>query len=253
MQVPLAISVPVQDRFVNNFDLVPTILALTGKRADKPFDGRVLDVDGYRPDTAAGEAQSQADDSSGTKKGNWWSVAITIGIILSGMTITAIFKEDIFAFGQSLMERYGQTEIDVILFLLTAVSSSPLALPIWGYALVGVAMGYNVVHLAAVMALGSATGSLVTFLLGRFFGSRDWVQRKFPNLQKHPWAYGRSRLMVTMFLFLGTASPLPCDVFYAACGLKRYPTLLFWVTMVAARFVRYLYLGFGFDVFKEFL
>ena len=253
MQVPLAISVPIKDEFVNNFDLVPTILTLTGKSAEKPFDGRVLDVDGFRPVPSSREEQPDAEDAGSNKKGSWWSVAITAAIILFGMVITAIFKDDIFAFGQALMERYGQTQVDLILFLLTAISSSPLALPIWGYALVGVAMGYNVIHLALVMALGSATGSLVTFLLGRFFGGRDWTKRKFPKLHKHPWAHGRSRLMVTLFLFLGTASPIPCDVFYAACGLKRYPTLLFWITMVAARFVRYLYLGYGFDIFKEFL
>jgi membrane protein YqaA with SNARE-associated domain len=180
-------------------------------------------------------------------------VAVTIGIVLIGTIITAIFKEDIFSFGQILMQRYGQEKVDAILFFLSAVSCTPLTLPVWGYALVGVAMGYNVIHLAVVMALGSASGSLVTLLLGRYFGSRDWVRRKFPNLHKHPWAHGRSRWMVTMFLFLGTASPIPCDVFYAACGLKRYPSLLFWVTMVAGRFVRYCYLGYGFDFFKDFL
>jgi len=55
-----------------------------------------------------------------------------------------------------------------------------------------------------------------------------------------------------MILFLGTASPIPCDVFYVACGAKHYPTLLFWVTMVLARFVRYLYLGYGFLYFRDF-
>ncbi len=256
MHVPLAISVPIEEKCVQNVDLVPTILALTGKETKHRFDGRTLSVNGHQPlgtpsETEAGSAPE--DDQAEDKRGRWLSVAITVGIILMGIVITAIFKDDIFSFGQDLMTRYGQDTVDFILFALTAVSSSPLALPIWGYALVGVAMGYNVIHLALVMALGSATGSLVTFLLGRFFGNRDWVEQKFPNLHRHPWTHGRSRWMVTLFLFLGTASPLPCDVFYAACGLKRYPTALFWVTMVAARFVRYLYLGYGFDFFKNFM
>jgi membrane protein YqaA with SNARE-associated domain len=59
--------------------------------------------------------------------------------------------------------------------------------------------------------------------------------------------------MVTGFLFLGTASPIPCDVFYAACGLKKFPWPLFWATMIGARFIRYWYLGYGFEFFKDMI
>jgi len=255
MHVPLAFSVPIRDEYVYNYDIVPTILALAGKETAKPFDGRLLNVDnGFlaNPDgtVAAGTGKEAGEENSG---GKWLSIAITAGIIIMGMIITAIFADKINSFGQGLMQTYGQTWVDVILFLLTAISSTPLAFPIWGYVLVGVAMGYNVIHLAAVMAVGSATGSFVTFLLGRYFGKSAWVKKKFPKLREHPWAKGRSRWMVTLFLFLGTASPLPCDVFYAACGAKRYPPMLFWVTMIAARFVRYIYLGYGFDLFHNLM
>jgi membrane protein YqaA with SNARE-associated domain len=257
MHVPLAFSVPIKDKYVCNCDIVPTVLALTGKIPTKPFDGRVLHVDnGYPRQTNPGRSEVAVGDSlplSSKSNRGWISIAITAAIILMGMIITAVFKDDLFAFGQSLMERHGQGKVDLVLFALTAVSSTPLALPIWGYALVGVAMGYNVVRLALIMALGSATGSSVTFLLGRHFGQSGWVRRKFPRLQEHPWAHGRSRWVVTAFLFLGTASPIPCDVFYAACGLKRYPALLFWVVMVGGRLVRYIYLGYGFDFFQNFL
>ena len=185
--------------------------------------------------------------SSGSKA----SILITLGIIVIGLVITGIFQDDINYFGTQLMEQYGQEKVDVILFLLTAISSTPLMLPIWGYVMAGVAMGYDVIRLASVMALGSATGSFVTFVLGRYFGQSNFVKRKFPNLQKHPWTEGRSRTIVTLFLFLGTASPIPCDVFYAACGLKRYPMAMFWVTMVLGRFVRYCYLGYCFKFFKD--
>lgn len=261
MHVPLALSVPVEDEYVYNYDIVPTILNLTGKNPTRPFDGRLLAVQNGSSsgasegtaDASAIEDENDEEAAAQKSKGNWISIGITVGIIVMGMVITGIFKDDIFGFGQTLMETYGQEKVDMLLFLLTAVSSTPLALPIWGYALVGVAMGYNIFHLAIVMALGSATGSFVTFMLGRYFGQTDWLKRKFPQLQKHPWAHGRSRSVVTLFLFLGTASPLPCDVFYAACGLKRFPPALFWVTMVAARFVRYLYLGLGFGFFHKFM
>jgi membrane protein YqaA with SNARE-associated domain len=254
MHVPLAISVPVKDEFVYNYDVVPTILKLTGKEPTKPFDGRILNVEnGSDPSQGAASSDESAESTEESGKSGWMSAGITIGIIVIGLILTAIFQEDLFSAGQSLMEQYGQDQIDIILFLLTAVSSTPLMLPIWGYALVGVAMGYDVVHLSIVMALGSATGSTVTYLLGRYFGQRRWVKRKFPNLQKHPWTHGRSIWMVTLFLFLGTASPIPCDVFYAACGVKRYSIWLFWPTMVAARFVRYCYLAYGFDLFQNLL
>jgi len=280
MHVPLMVSVPIEDEFVYNYDLVPTFLALCGKTPEKPTDGRVLSVKGYDlrgPQTSpsapslesavsnnpghtgGGVVSNDATDTSpdelclpDKKKSNLISLLITIAIILMGIIVTAIFKEDILSFGEHLMVTYGETWVDVILFLLTAVSSSPLALPIWAYALVGIALGYNVLRLAAVMAVGSATGSLVTFLLGKYFSKSDWVKKRFPNIHEHPWAHGKSRKYVTWILFLGTASPIPCDVFYVACGAKQYPTWLFWITMVLARFVRYLYLGYGFLYFRDF-
>jgi membrane protein YqaA with SNARE-associated domain len=246
MQVPLIVSVPIEEEQVSNCDLVPTVLNLCGKTPERPTDGRILTVNRIV------KTASDADPvGAAAKKNGLAPVLITLAIILCGIILTAIFKEDILAIGERLMTRFGQEWVDCILFLLTAVSSSPLALPIWAYALVGVSLGYSVIRLAIVMALGSATGSLITFLVGRYFGDSAWLKRKFPNVHKHPWAYGKSRFYVTLMLFLGTASPIPCDVFYVACGIKRYPTLLFWVTMVAARFVRYLYLGYGFKYAPE--
>jgi membrane protein YqaA with SNARE-associated domain len=184
-----------------------------------------------------------------TKNGNGRDLSgllITIGLIATGLIIIGLFKDEINAFGVDLLNRYGQGWVDVVLFLLTAVSSTPLVLPIWGYAQAGVAIGYSIVHLAIVMAVGSATGSLVTYYLGRVLGDTRFVQRKFPNLRTNRWTEGRSKRMVTLFLFLGTASPIPSDVLYAACGFKRFPVFLFYVTMVAARFVRYSYLAYFF-------
>ena len=126
-------------------------------------------------------------------------------------------------------------------------------LPVWGYVVAGAALGMSIVRLSAVMALGSALGSYITFMIGRYMGDRAWVKRRFPDLHKNHWTHGKSRLYVTLILFFGTASPLPCDVIYAACGAKRYPAIPFVITMVAGRFVRYIYLGYGFLYVSNFL
>ena len=176
------------------------------------------------------------------------AIATTVGIIVGGIVITLIFQDDVNEFGVKLIESSGQGTVDVVLFSITAVSSTLLMLPIWGYALAGIAMGYNVVRLAVVMALGSATGSLTTLLIGRYFSERSFIKRKFPNLKEHPWTAGKSRVVVTWILFIGAASPIPIDVVYLACGAKKYPISLFWPLIAAARVVRYLYLGYGFSL-----
>ncbi len=178
---------------------------------------------------------------------------ISVGIIIGGIVIVAIFQDEINRYGVALMQKYGRRQVDIILFLLTAVSAGPLCLPIWQYVLVGTAMGYSVIRLSVVMALGSAVGSQITYYCGRYFGETKFVKKRFPNASEHPWVQGRSRLYVSVLLFLGTASPLPFDVLYFACGIKRYPPQLLYVLTATARFVRYLYLGYGFSFFSSWL
>lgn len=245
MQVPLMISVPIIDEHVSNCDLVPTILSLTGKKPHRPTDGRVLTTEMEHPPPVVGA------EAVAAKKNGLLPIILTLGIILLGIILSSIFKEDVLFAGEYLLTTYGQGWVDGILFLLTAISSTPLVLPIWPYSLIGVSLGYGIVHLAAVMALGSATGSLVEFYMGRYFGESAWFKKRFPTVHKHPWTHGRSKWFVTAMLFLGTASPIPCNVFYIACGVKRYSGALFWVTMVAARLVRYSYLGLGFKYAPE--
>ena len=193
-----------------------------------------------------------ADESSG-RSGGLKSLAVTIGIILAGLVLVSVFRDDINAYGIRLMESYGRDKIEIILFLVTMISCSPICLPVWQYTLVGVAMGYSVPRLAAVMALGSAFGSVITYLMGRYFANNQWITRRFPKATNHPWVSGRSKWYVTLILFLGTASPIPFDVLYFACGVKRYPLALFLPACAAGRFVRYLYLGYGVDFFTRWL
>ncbi len=179
-------------------------------------------------------------------------VLTTVGIIVTGAILVGLFREPINAYGVDLMMRYGQEWVDVVLFLLSAVSCTPLVLPVWGYAVLGVALGYHVVRLAAVMAFGSALGSFVTFGVGRYFSEFPWVKRRFPGIHRHRWTHGKSKKYVAWILFIGTSSPIPCDVLYVACGAKRFPPVLFLITMVAGRFVRYLSLGYGYKYFSEY-
>lgn len=199
-------------------------------------------------DCAAGQGAIAADVEG--KNGGLISVLITAGIILAGIIIVAIFREDINGYGIELMHRYGSDRIDIVLFLVTAVSSSPICLPVWQYVLIGIALGYNVVRLAVIMALGSASGSLITYFFGRYFGQTGFVAKRFPGAREHPWVQGRSRLYVTLALFLGTASPIPFDILYFACGIKKYPPLLLFAACASGRIIRYLYLGYGFDFFS---
>jgi membrane protein YqaA with SNARE-associated domain len=165
------------------------------------------------------------------------------------MVIVWIFQPEINDFGSSLMKRYQQNWIDLVLFLLCAVSCSPLVLPVWGYVLVGIGLGYDIYRLIAVMSIGSATGSLITFTLGKYYSNRAWVKRKFPNILKHPWTFGKSRKYVTWILLVGAASPIPCDVLFAACGAKRYPAIPFFLVLMVSRVIRYSYLAIIFAYF----
>ena len=184
---------------------------------------------------------------------NWLAAPLaTLIIVLVGAVLVAIYRADINDYGVALLTRFGQDWVDIILFFVTAISCTPIMLPVWGYAVAGAALDISIVRLAAVMAFGSALGSYTTFMIGRYLGDRAWVKRRFPDLHKNHWTYGKSRTYVTMILFFGTASPLPCDVIYAACGAKRYPAIPFVITMVAARFVRYIYIGYGFVYISDF-
>jgi membrane protein YqaA with SNARE-associated domain len=241
MQVPLMISVPLSVDKVSNCDIVPTVLDLCGKTPRKPLDGVSRAINPPSVETC--------DALPGHS--SLIPAIVTAVIVVAGLVLTAAFKEDILAYGQYLMRTHSAVWVDWILLIISAVSSTPLALPIWAYTIVGIALGYHVVRLAAVMAIGSATGSLVTFMLGKYYGNSAWVRRRFPNLHKNSWTHGKSRTYVTLLLFLGTASPIPCDILYAASGAKLYPTSLFWVNMVAARFVRYVVMGYAFIYFRD--
>ncbi len=202
------------------------------------------------PSSDDGKVNNQSKTDN--KKSNLAILISTASVMLTSMVIAGIYKDEIGLFGVDLIKSYGQNWVDCILFVLTAISSTPLMLPIWVYALAGATLGLNLVRLSAVMALGSAVGTLVTFALGRYFGDSNWVKNRFPNFHNHPWTTKKSKTYITLILFLGNASLIPCDIFYAACGFKRFPVPLFFIATAAGRFVRYMYLSYLYAYFGDY-
>jgi membrane protein YqaA with SNARE-associated domain len=159
------------------------------------------------------------------------SIKIALGITLlmvgASSAVSVLYGERILDFGEGLITSYGQRNADVMLYLVTAASSSPLTLPVSAYAVLGTLLGYEPGRLITLIALGAVTGSSVSYLLGRCFGDAPFVRRRFPDVQNHRWTKGRSLSVVSLILFGGALSPIPVHPLYAACGMMRYPAALF--------------------------
>ncbi len=177
---------------------------------------------------------------------------ITVFMIITSIVLPLLYREEIISFGQTLLLSYGQERIDFILYLITAVSSTPLALPVWIYAVLGSMLGYEPLRLILVMGLGSMTGSTITYFIARYLGKSKFIRRNFPNIENHPWTRGRSIWVVSLILFTGAASPIPFDILYAACGMKRFPILLFAPVLFLAFLIKYAYLFYGYDLIQSY-
>ena len=172
-------------------------------------------------------------------------------VVITSIVLPLIFREEIVSIGKTLLITYGQDRIDFILYILTTVSSTPVALPVWIYAILGSMLGFEPIRLIIVMGLGSTTGSTITYFIARYFGKSKFVQRNFPNVEKHPWTEGRSKWLIGFILFAGAASPIPFDIMYAACGLKRYPILLFAPIVLVAFIIKFTYLFYGYRLIQS--
>ena len=172
-------------------------------------------------------------------------------IIITSIVLALIFREEIITIGKTLLINYGQDRIDFILYILTTVSSTPIALPVWIYAILGSMLGFEPIRLIIVMGLGSMTGSTITYYIARYFGKSKFIKRNFPNIENHPWTEGRSFWVISLILFTGAASPIPFDILYAACGLKRYPILLFVPIVLIAFIIKFAYLFYGYELIKS--
>lgn len=155
------------------------------------------------------------------------ALLVTFGMVLASSAVSLFYGERLLDFGESLLTSYGQRNTDIMLYLITAVSSSPLTFPVTAYAVLGTLLGYEPGRLITLIALGAVTGSSVSYILGRCFGDTRFVRRKFPEVQNHRWTKGRSLRVVSLLLFGGAMSPIPVHPMFAACGMMRYPAVLF--------------------------
>ncbi|MCZ6639515.1 MAG: hypothetical protein O6830_06075, partial [Candidatus Dadabacteria bacterium] len=80
-------------------------------------------------------------------------------MIITSIVLPLVYREEIIGIGHSFLLRYGQDRIDFILYFITTISSTPLALPVWIYAVLGSMLGYEPLRLIIIMGLGSMTGS----------------------------------------------------------------------------------------------
>jgi len=180
------------------------------------------------------------------------TLVVTVLMVITSIVLPLVYREEIVSIGQTLLFRYGQDRIDFILYFITTLSSTPLALPVWIYAVLGSMLGYEPLRLILVISLGSVTGSTITYFIARFFGKSKFVQRNFPNIENHPWTKGRSIWVVSLILFTGAASPIPFDILYAACGMKRFPVLVFAPILFLAFSIKFCYLFFGYDLIQSY-
>lgn len=173
-------------------------------------------------------------------------------VIVTSIVLPFIYREEIVNIGKTLLLTYGQDRIDIVLYLITTVSSTPVALPVWIYAILGSMLGFEPIRLIIIMGLGSMSGSTITYFIARYFGKSKFIKKNFPNLENHPWTEGRSFWVISLILFAGAASPIPFDILYAACGLKRYPILLFVPIVFIAFTIKFAYLFYGYDLIQSF-
>ncbi len=166
------------------------------------------------------------------------AVAVTFVMVLASSGVSVLFGERLLDFGENILTSYGRTNTDIMLYIVTAVSSSPLTLPVSAYAVVGTLLGYEPGRLITLIALGAVTGSSVSYLLGRCFGDTPFVRRRFPEIGSRRWTRGRSLRVVSLILLGGAMSPVPVHPMYAACGMMRYPAALFVLIVFLGWWVR---------------
>ncbi|HVY55819.1 MAG TPA: VTT domain-containing protein [Thermodesulfobacteriota bacterium] len=166
------------------------------------------------------------------------AVAVTVVMVLVSSGVSVLFGERLLDLGEDILTSYGRTNTDIMLYLVTSISASPLTLPVSAYAVAGTLLGYEPGRLITIIALGAVTGSSVSYLLGRCFGDSPFVRRRFPEMENHSWTKGRSLKIVSLILLGGAMSPIPVHPMYAACGMMRYPAALFLLLVFLGWWVR---------------
>lgn len=168
------------------------------------------------------------------------------------MIIPLVCRDEIVIAGEYLLNRFGRKWFDSMLFMISAISSTPLAFPVWSYVVYGTIIGYETLRIVIIVSAGSTCGSYLTFIAGKHFSDTSVFKDWFPALSKGHWSAGRSVWYLSLILFTGTVLPLPIDVVYAVCGMKRYPDLLFFAIVFTGKVVTYYVIVSFWYVFQEY-
>lgn len=174
----------------------------------------------------------------------------TAAIVVITVVFPLFYRDQILSAGKYLFDICGKDWFDLVVFMVSAVSSTPLAFPVWTYAVYGTVMGYDPYRIIILVSAGSTCGSYVTYIFGKYFGDTTFVKRKFPLLKDHPWSEGESIWFISLLLFGGTVLPLPVDIVYALCGMKRYPNYLFFLLVFTAKVITYYLIVSGWDLLQ---
>jgi membrane protein YqaA with SNARE-associated domain len=161
-----------------------------------------------------------------------------VAVFGAAFLLSLLYQNDIVAVGNHLLARFSTGGLYVVLFLLAAVSSTLLPLPVWIYAFTSVALGFDYVACGVVIGLGSSLGSASTYCLGRYCRRSRFLQRQLDEATLQKWQ-ARSASYCGATMFFGTVSPVPMDALYAVAGVLRFPAVAFLVLVTAARVIRY--------------
>jgi len=166
------------------------------------------------------------------------SSLLFVAIFGAAFLLSLLYQDEIVEVGNRVLTRFSTSGLYVVLFLLAAVSSTLLPLPVWIYAFTSVALGFNYAMCGVVIGLGSSLGSASTYCLGRYCRRSRLLHRRLDEVTLQEWQ-ARSVPYCGAALFLGTVSPVPMDGLYAIAGVLRFPVAGFLLLVTAARVIRY--------------
>ncbi|NIM48486.1 MAG: hypothetical protein GTN62_02240 [Gemmatimonadales bacterium] len=173
------------------------------------------------------------------------NLILFLALILGAFVITELYREEIVGFGSGLLTKVDTGGLYVILFLISAISSTLVPLPVWIYVFTCVALGFDYITCSVVIALGSTLGSASSYALGRYFRHGRFLERRLNEATLQKWQT-RSRYALAAVLLFGTISPTPMDLIYAVSGVLRFPALGFVMLVTTGRVVRYVAMGYIF-------
>lgn len=107
-------------------------------------------------------------------------VVSTTVLVFVTVFLPLYFHEQIVDFGKYMMDTYSQRRYDIIVLLLSAISITAVAFPVWTYGVYGkIIIGYNPFRLILIISAGSTLGSYSTYIMGRYFGNTGFFRKSF--------------------------------------------------------------------------